>query len=489
MVNPTGQCTKAAQSIALEVHPKEDVKATERAKAKERATLQRDLVGRCKNYFNPQAYAPDDIPDDVRRVKAASSADSTIVAAIANRVRAFAAGSTGTPTSGDANAIGQNLSRDMKQLIDNGEAPAGAFGNFTPGADPITLPSTVTVVDYKTAADDAGSVTHKTPENIAKVAAFLQKAQTTATPAWIAEAEKGAPAGGKPGSDAWLALQHLRAFAKNVTNLPADIMTEVSLMAPAIGVGTPPPPEEPSATSSDLPFLRVRLGGGLLVSGSGVNFTDDKASASLGDRFIVPGDQQLAAGVGGAFHLGVDFRLMSNTVASWLLSLDLDVLADPNLDGLQLPNGIDQNVRNSVKQHTKGTFAPISWAIRPGTGVSFLRDNVGIKASVGLGQTSWNGTSGEIFTGAASVIDGRPPHADELLKGSSFLVMPMLTLFGGGYFTKPGGVQFGIEGFINIAGMMYPTASESTNVGNRTISNDINRFMFEAGLSLVLGGF
>lgn len=494
MVNPTGQCTKAAQSIALEVHPKETDTTSERAKAKERAALQKDLVGRCRNYFTKSRYTDAALPQDVREVLAAGSATSDVITAVYDRVKTFTTGGPGpgTPPAGDANTVGQQLSRAMKQLVENGAAPTGAFGNFTAGADPITLPSGVAAPDYN-AADATGNVTHQTAANIAQVAQFLKGAQATANAAWVAEAERGAPAAGKSGSDAWLALQHLRAFAKNVTNLPPDIKAAVDALAPVIGAGTPlppppPPPPPPPSSSNDLPFLRVRLGGGLLVSSSGVNFTDDQASSSLGQRFIVPGDQQLAAGIGAAFHLGVDFRLMSNATASWLLSLDVDVLLDPNLDGLQIPNGIDQNVRNSVVNHSQGTFAPISYAIRPGTGVSFLRDNIGAKASVGLGWTDWYGTDGEIFTGAANVVGGRPPHANELLE-SSFLVMPTITVFGGGYFTKPGGFQVGMEGFINIAGMLYPTASESTNVGNRTITNDINRFMFEAGVFLILGGF
>lgn len=360
-------------------------------------------------------------------------------------------GGPGTPPAGDPNAVGQKLSQAMKQLLDGGAAPTGAFGNFTVGADPITLPIGVTAPDYKT-ADAAGSSAHQTPENIAKVVTFLKSAQTTATATWVAEAEKGAPSTGKPASDAWLALQHLRAFAKNVTNPPDVIKTEVDKLRAIPGFNAGPAsgrcgdgktdageicddgtdngkPGKCNATcNGTVPAsnyepkdVEISVGGVFGVVGDCFNPVDDKASGALLGRCLIPGKtpESSKAGWIGGLKGGVKFRLLNwgapGNEGGLSLGVEFMYLWQQALEAIDLPDSLNSKARTDLTKLSQGTFDVERLAAMVTLGASWVQDQVELTAMGGLARSWYTGKGGMIFTGSPNVTaDGQVPNADAL---------------------------------------------------------------------------
>lgn len=535
-------CPAAAKAVATAIYAGDSIEI--RTKTKE-------YTGKCIAHFKtvrdkPVADRPADENEILTLPKLPRSKEElqdliTKAAGVLKQV-ITGTGGPGTPPPGDPNAVGQKLNLDMKRLGDDQTAPSYVFGNFTHNVDPMTLPAGVTApIDYQ-AKDAAGSEVHKAPAKVTLVAKFLQDAQKTVTAAWVAEAEKGAPAGGKAGSDAWLALQHLRAFAKNVTNLPPEIKAEVDKLRAITGFNAGPAAgrcgdgkvdtgeicddgdgnngnpgkcnatcdgtvDDPSETYfvRNLEFNAGFIGG--FSAGRCLNFSegvDADAPASTralqgvisGDnRCFIPGTTAEGKHAGGMYGgiFDIKYRLLpwgnkrEKSVGGLWLGVTALVLSDQDFASIDLKDdNLSSTTRAAIGKGSTANFGVSHWAVGGLVGVSAANDQFRVYLNLLGGESTYEGLSGLLFTGSTPSLE-----ADSITLTTTAFIPALRLAYACNWGSKKAGG--GIEIGVLIGGIIHTDKERNTirDKTNRPILFSDDAFVgmayIQADLSLVSG--
>ncbi len=520
MVRPTSQCSAAAKLIALETIPTDSDRAAERKARKERAALQKDLAGKCNNYFNPKAYdVSHPQPDDAHTVLTALSVTDDIVAAITNRVKAFAADAP--DASSNSATIGQDLSKTMTELGDTSAVPPFAFGNTEAGKDPAILPAIApSSIDYSKPYKLGGvdHNEHNTPANIKKVAAFLKKVQTVATKAWVDEANKGAPVaavGAKPATVAWFALRRLQAFAAHVTNLPATIKAEFdkvnlvidgAINLPAVcgngkfedkevcddGQDNGKPGKCNNKCTGLVPITYVpkvfelSVGGVGGLTSDGINPLDEQAKGALRDRRFIPGttdNGSNTAGIGG-LTWALRFRVAEwgrsdNTAGGFWLGIRGLHVWEQSLAALNLPASLSTQTRADMLANSAGHFDVTRMSIALTLGVSFVKDLVDLEILLGYAKSTYTGDDGKVFTGSPNTTGNGIPTARQLSLSASQMLFGALAKYNPQFTGNDSGTAgFGMDIGLLLAGMFTVSDAEKIiRFSNHTVTYNPNAFL------------
>ncbi len=495
-------CGHAATKIAKTEIPgnsKED-----KAARTERTT---EVKNQCVEALSISAYAGKTIPTEVTDILSAAASTATREKVVAF-LDALVKGTSGSA----ADVVGAALSKEMTALQDAGAIPMYTFGDPTKD-DPFGKP-----LDYNDKFQ--GKTDHLKPENVKKVLDFLEKHAAKINKAWAEAAAKGAPTATTKGSNAWLALRRLQAFAA-VKNLPSSLQAVVNSkiqpvlppVAQKCGDGIVQAPEEcddDNTTNGDgcsnvcknetsthkAKDFEVSFGWGIGTGAECFKPLDDKASGLISGRCLIPGDADETSHFG-FFHgprLRVMFRVAEwgNTSKSgfWLGGMYVHSF-EQKLEAIDLGDSASQQARNDIELQTKGSFDVGRDAGALLAGISLLDDQLTIEAQFGVAQSSYEGTDGTLFTGWPNVTDdGKVPTAKQLTikplgvyLGASIGFTP--ELFGGSEQDHAFAVRLALQ----IAGFVHSEEQSKVRFNTRTVTMNPDMFMVLFTVDVMYRGF